>query len=175
MSFYVQEYPLLESLLEITHHENLPPDAIEIGRCIDTTESEQLYVLVKQGNHLSLLCSFTLHRKTGDKYVCYQFDFPLKALSWFPKALEDFRRPPAEGGLHAGAMISSDEDVDGEMLCVGSTTDGYFIINWSRQSPLAFGESYKPTDLSLSYNFLYHLGFLDLWKRLGEKYERGEL
>jgi hypothetical protein len=72
-------------------------------------------------------------------------------------------------------MISADENVDGEMLCVGSTTDGYRIVNRSRQSPLAFDESYEPTDLSLSHNFLYRLGFLDLWKSLGEKYERGEL
>ncbi|MBU1170521.1 MAG: hypothetical protein KKD44_13240 [Proteobacteria bacterium] len=172
---YIQLYPVQDALPLITNHEQLPPGAKELGMCLDTTEAEDLYVLVKRGDHLSVLATYTRHLKTGDAYFCDQFDFPLKALSWFPKALEDFRRPPAEGGLHAGAMTSADEVVDGEMLCVESTTSGYSIVNWSRQSPLAFDDSYMPTTLSLSYNFLYRLGFLGLWNSLGEKYERGEL
>ncbi|MBU1170142.1 MAG: hypothetical protein KKD44_11310 [Proteobacteria bacterium] len=172
---YIQLYPVQDALPLIINHEQLPPDAQELGRCLDTTEAEELYVLVKRDDHLSVLATYMRHRKADVKYSCYQFDFPLKALSWFPKALEDFRRPPAEGGLHAGAMTSADDDVDGEMLCVQSTTDGYCIVNRSRQSPLAFDMSYMPTRLSLSYHFLYRLGFLDLWNSLGEKYERGEL
>jgi hypothetical protein len=88
MSFYVQKYPLFDSLPKITHHENLHPDAQELGRCKDTTESEKIFVLIKRGVYLSILKTFTLHRKTGDHYVCNSYDFPLKALSWFPKALE---------------------------------------------------------------------------------------
>jgi hypothetical protein len=171
---FVQKYTVLKSLPQISHHEQLPYDAEEIGCFLDTL-LEDLYVFVKRKNILSILVSFTRHLKTGDEYSCFQYDFPLKALSWFPKALENFRKPPSEGGLHAGAMTSTDEDVDGEMLCVQRTTDGYCIVNRSRQSPLAFDESYEPTDLSLSHNFLYRLGFLDLWKSLGEKYERREL
>lgn len=172
---YVQEYPIEPPLPKITHHDQLPADAIEIGRLLDTTEREKLYVLVKRSDHLSVLVTFVMPLKTGDEYVCNQYDFPLKVLSWFPKALEEFRKPPAAGGLPAGAMTSADEDVDGEMLCVQATTQGYLLVNWSRQSPLAFDDSYDPTQLSLSSHFLYDLGFLDLWKKLGSKYERGEL
>jgi len=174
---YVQEYPLKDPLPKIQRHDQLPSDAAELGRCLDNENVgfEDLYVLVRRGHKLSILVAYTRRLKAGDAYFCKQFDFPLKTLSWFPKALEEFRKPPAEGGLHAGGMISQDCEVDGEMLAVGSTTDGYAITNWSRQSPLGFDESYKPTDLSLSWNFLYKLGFLDLWKSLGEKYEKGTL
>ncbi|WP_216638429.1 hypothetical protein [Endozoicomonas arenosclerae] len=72
-------------------------------------------------------------------------------------------------------MTSADEDVDGEMLCVQSAIEGYYIVNRSRQSPLGFGDSYMPTEISLSYHLLYDLGLLALWQQLGEKYERGEL
>jgi hypothetical protein len=174
MNFLIQKYSVLEPLPKITHHGQLPFLTQEIGRFLDS-ESGDLYVFVKQEKNLSILVSYTRHLKTGDRYSCYQYDFPFKALSWFPKALDDFRRSPAEGGLHAGAMTSADENVDGEILCVQSTTDGYCIVNRSRQGPIGSGASYMPTYLSLSYNFLYHLGFLDLWKLLGEKYERGEL
>jgi hypothetical protein len=175
MSYLIQKYPLCDALPIITHHEQLTPDAVELGRCINTTGRDKLYMMIKRENHLSILVSYVLPLKTGATYYCDQYDFPLKVLNWFPKALDDFRRTPAEGGLHAGAMTSVDEDVDGEMLCVQRTTDGYCIVNRSRQSPLALDDSYEPTDLSLSHNFLYNLGFLDLWKSLGEKYERGEL
>lgn len=172
---YVQEYPVLTPLPTIKQHDKLPPSSVELGRCLDTTEAEDLYVLVKNADHLSVLISYTTKRKTGSHYYCKQFDYPLKALSWFPKALEEFRKPPADGGLHAGAMISKDVDVDGEMLAVGSTSDGYCFTNWSRQSPIGSPDFYKPTEISLSYHFLYDLGFLDLWKSLGDKYERGEI
>ena len=175
MSYYVQEYPLQPALPSIQHHDQLPDDAIEIGRILNTEEREKLYVLVKRGSFLSILSAFIIPYDAGDEYVCNQYDFPLKVLTWFPKALEEFQKPPAQGGLHAGAMASADEDVDGEMLCVQAATQGYYIVNWSRQSPLALTTSYKPSEISLSYHFLYDLGFLDLLKSLGEKYERGEL
>ena len=170
----VQEYPLLEPLSHIVRHDQLPPGSLELGRCLDNRpgERERLYLLVKHENHLSVLVSY--HCGPHNQYCCDQYDFPLKALSWFPWALEEFRKPPAEGGLHAGAMISKDMDVDGEMLAVGSTTDGYAITNWSRNQQDT-GSSYDPVDISLSWEFLYELGFLDLWKSIGEKYERGEL
>ena len=128
--------------------------------------------MVKQEKYLSLLTSY--HSGPNQQYYCKQYDFPLKALSWFPWALEEFRKPPAEGGLHAGAMISKDMDVDGEMLAVGSSTDGYYIINRSRnqQDPIS---KYDPVDVSLHWDFLYTLGFLDLWKKLGDQYELGHI
>lgn len=174
MSYSIQKYPVKPALPKITRHDQLPSNVIEIGRLLDTTEREKLYVLVKLHQQLSILTAYE-NVKTH-QYYCDQFDFPLKALSWFPNALEEFRKPPAAGGLHAGAMTSADEDVDGEMLCVQAATQGYYLVNRSRQSqsPL-FADSYEPTEISLSYHFLYDLGFLDLWKKLGAKYERDEL
>lgn len=170
----VQEYPLEKPLSHIRRHDQLPSGTVELGRCLDNRpeDRERLYVLVKHEGHLSVLMSY--HSGPNDQYYCKQFDFPLKALNWFPWALEKFRKSPAEGGQHAGAMISGDMNVDGEMLAVGSTTDGYAITNWSRnqQDPVS---DYDPVDISLNWNFLYKLGFLDLWKSLGEKYERGEI
>lgn len=168
MSYSIQKYPVQPALPTITHHDQLPMGAIEIGRLLDTTEAEDLYVLVKRDNYLSILTAYK-NLKTH-QYYCKQFDFPLRVLSWFPKALEEFRKPPAAGGLHAGAMTSADENVDGEMLCVQVATQGYYLVNRSRQSPLGGGHSYMPTEISFSYHFLYDLGFFDLLKKLGEQY-----
>lgn len=175
MSYTIQKYPVLEPLPLIERHDQLPPGAVDLGHCVDTTEAIKTFMLVKRGNHLSILKSWVSRLKTGDKYACKQFDYPLRVLSWFPQALEEFRRPPAQGGLHAGAMTTEDMDVDGEMLCIQSTTDGYALMNRSRNDHRAVGSSYRPIQVSLSYHFLYDLGFLDLWKSLGDKYERGEL
>ncbi|MBL4608151.1 MAG: hypothetical protein JKY01_10035 [Pseudomonadales bacterium] len=173
MSYSIQDYPVKPALEKISRHDKLPKGAVELGRCFDATDGKMLYVLVKRREYLSILVSW--EHPVTHKYSCKQFDFPLKVLSWFPKALEDFRKPPAEGGLHAGGMTSADEAVDGEMHCVQSGTEGYFLVNRSRQSPLGFDDSYSPTDLALSYVLLYDLGFLALFETLGEKYERGEL
>ena len=155
MSYYVQKYPIEPALTTIVHHDQLPIDSIEIGRLLDTTEREKLYVFVKRGQHLSILTAYE-NIKTH-RYHCKQYDFPLKALSWFPKALEEFRKPPAAGGLHAGAMTGVDERVGEEMLCVQAATRGYYLVNRSRQSPLYLGGSYAPSEISLSNNFLYKL------------------
>ena len=175
---YIQNYPLLPALDKIVRHDQLPTNARIIGKLREGNNSDDILLLfIKRNNHLSILETYTTIWKTGPVYSCDQYDFPLKVLSWFPKALEEFRKPPAEGGLHAGAMISKDEDVDGEMLAVGSTTRGYDITNWSRHADGVDGDPqfYRPTDLSLDYELLYDHGLLDLWKSLGEKYERGEL
>lgn len=169
---FVQEYPLASPLSTITNHTHLPCNAVEIGRIVDTSSAHnKLFVFVKRGTHLSIL--ITYHHLRTNEYYCDQFDFPLRVLSWFPKALEEFRKPPAEGGLHAGGMISKDVNVDGEMLAVGRTTDGYCLTNWSRQSPLF--SNYAPAEISLRSEFIYELGLLNLWRSLGEKFDRGEL
>lgn len=173
MNYSIQKYPLKPALSKIDRHDQLPADAIELGRLLDTTEAEDLYVLLKRNENLSILKSY--ENMQTHRYYCKQFDFPLKVLSWFPKALEDFIKPPAEGGLHAGAMTSADENVDGEMLCVQAATDSYYLVNRSRQSHQAVSQSYDPTKLSLNCCFLYELGFLELWKDLGEKYANGQL
>jgi hypothetical protein len=173
---YIQKYPLVEALPKIENHERLPPDCLEIGRVVGAPEGREITLtMVKRGRYLSILRSYTTHRDTGDTYSCAQYDYPLNTLSWFPSALAEFQKPPAQGGLHAGAMTSGDSKVDEEMLSIDSLTDGYALTNWSRQSPLGFGVSYEPTSLALNYHFLYGQGLLDLWKSLGDKYERGEL
>lgn len=175
---YVQNYPLLSPLKKIRRHDQLPNEAQIIGQLREGDHKDDvLFMFVKNGTGLTIIETYTTQWKTGPVYSCDQYDFPLKVLSWFPKALEEFRKPPAEGGLHAGAMISADEDVDGEMLAVGSTTRGYNLTNWSRD---ADGEDadpnyYEPTSLDLDYDLLYDYGLLDLWKSLGEKYEKGQL
>jgi hypothetical protein len=169
----VQLYPLKEPIYHINRHDQIPPKAKLLGKCVDkSTGRDKLYVLVKQDTFLSVLISY--RAGPHDHYYCKQYDFPLRVLEWFPWALEEFRKSPSEGGLHAGAMTSADMDVDGEMLCVQNTSDGYALVNRSRnkQDPIS---DYDPVDISLSWDFLYKDGFLDLWKSLGEKYERGQL
>ena len=132
---------------------------------------------IQRGAFLSILRWSVLKLKTGPKYSCHQYDFPLKVLSWFPSALAEFQRPPADGGLHAGAMISKDQNVDGEMLAVGSTTQGYDITNWSRDARgiNAHPDFYRPVTLEMSYEMLNDRGLLRLWKELGDKYDMGQL
>lgn len=167
----IQLYPLEQPLHRIQRHDQIPLGLKKLNECHDK-KSGDLYTLVKQGDHLSVLVSY----KAGpqDSYYCKQYDFPLRVLSWFPWALGEFRKSPAEGGLHAGAMTTKDFDVDGEMLCVQNTSDGYALVNRSRNVQDRVS-GYEPVDISLSWEFLYKDGFLDLWKSLGEKYERGEI
>jgi hypothetical protein len=173
MSTTIQKYPLLEPLPHIQRHDQLPPEAKKLAEAVDDSEGNlDTFTLVKYKDHLCILISYH-NLKTG-KYHCKQKDFPLKALSWFPWALEEFRKPPAEGGLHAGAMISKDVDVDGEMLAVGSSTDGYYIMNRSRNQQDPYTD-YVPAKVYLSWHFLYELGFLQIWKDLGDQYDKGLL
>lgn len=175
---YIQEYPLLPALPKIKRHDQLPEDAVVIGQCRQgEKENNPTYIFIKRGQSLSILVTYISEWKGEKKYKCWQYDFPLKILSWFPKALAEFQRPPADGGLHAGAMISKDQDVDGEMLAVGSTTQGYNITNWSRDADGVDADPnfYEPTTLDLSYELLNDSGLLRLWKELGDKYDAGEL
>ncbi len=170
MSNSVQLYPLEQPLTLINRHDKLPTSATLLAEITDTSEGRNhFYSLVEHENHLSILISF----RAGpvNQYYCDQYDYPLKVLSWFPTALEEFRKPPVEGGLHAGAMTTKDIDVDGEMLCIQSATSGYYLMNRSRTEHDS-GGIYRPMEISLSYDFLYKLGFLDLWKKLGQQYEK---
>jgi len=171
MSYTVQNYPLLDPIQRIERHDQLPLRTVELLSCTDNSSGrDKCYTFVKQKDHLSLLVSY--YSGPNYQYYCKQYDFPLAVLSWFPWALEEFRKPPAEGGLHAGAMISKDMDVEGEMLAVGSTTDGYCITNWSRNKRGTTSD-YDPVEVSLSWSFLYERGFLAMWQKLGERYEQG--
>ncbi len=169
---YTPKYPLKDPLPRISHHEELPPGSVVLAQLTDTTHGNRLNILVKYQKSLIVLRQYTYR----EQYRCIQFDFPLKVLSWFPWALEEFRKPSSQTTIHATGMSSKDIDVDGEMLCVQSTSDGYALMNRSRDSD---GEKdpevHLPTQIYLEWNFLYPLGFLKLWKNLGEQYERGEL
>ena len=175
---YIQEYPLLPALETIERHDALPPNSVHLGGLAMGENPEDAKIeFIQRGAFLSILRWSILKLKTGPKYSCHQYDFPLKVLSWFPEALNEFQRPPADGGLHAGAMISKDQDVDGEMLAVGSTTQGYNITNWSRDADGvdADPDYYEPTSFSMTYEMLNDCGLLKLWKELGDKYDMGQL
>ena len=175
MSYTIQEYTVVEPLTEIPRHDQLPPGSSELGRCMDnTTGRDKLHIVVKHQNHLTILVAYQAGPK--DQYFCKQYDFPLQALKWYPNALAEFRKPPADGGLHAGAMISKEANVDGEMLAVGRYTDGYYIVNWSRNNQgRAPGDDYDPIIIYFSYEFLYNGGFLALRQSLGEQLDRGHI
>jgi len=178
------EYPVKEQLPRIEHHDHLPPGAIELARVVDPNDQD-IVVFVRQGKHLSILEADSEPRrlKSGKLlYTCGQADFPLGVLPWFADTLTEFRKPPGQGGLHAGAMTSADEEVKGEMLCIervmnaGPGVGGYAIVNRSRRSWLVSGEEhFDPHRIVFADNFLYEAGLLDMIKKLGEKYRRGEL
>jgi hypothetical protein len=175
---YVKKYPLITPLETIERHDVLPSNSVHLGGLAMGENPEDARIeFIQRGAFLSILRWSILKLKTGPKYSCHQYDFPLKALSWFPEALTEFQHPPADGGLYAGAMISKDRDVVGEMLAVGSTTRGYNITNWSRDADgvNADPDYYEPTSFSMSYEILNDSGLLRLWKGLGDKYEAGEL
>ncbi|WP_027671599.1 hypothetical protein [Rheinheimera baltica] len=169
---YVQRFPSLSPLPLISDHTRLPQDAKLIdSQVLHQPLRDKLLSFVTRGSsHLSILSSTTYELPDATlKYSCVQHDFPIEVLIWFPKALEEFRRPPAQGGLHAGAMISNYVDVCGEMLTVGRTTEGYALTNWSRSKH--GNKSFAPIELALDSYFLFEQGFLQRWQSLGERYK----
>lgn len=174
---YIQKYPLVEPLPKISRHDDLPASAVELARCVDAVSDTdpELFMLVQRDAYLSVVRSLVWRSKRGPMYLCSSYDYPLAALSWFPRALEQFRKPSSRGGLYPGAMTSGEEDVYGEMLSIESATRGYFLVNDSRQDPIGPPSEYAPTRCSLTFTLLYDLGFLEVWKSLGENFERGEL
>lgn len=181
--FQKPEYPVKAQLPRIEHHEQLPEDAVELARIADPNSERYTIFFVRQGKYLSVLEAGSWLLKDGTpRYRCSQVDFPLGVLPWFADALTEFRKPPAQGGLHAGAMSSADEDVEGEMLCIqrsmnaGRGVGGYAIVNRSRSDHgKLWKNDYHPQEITFADNFLYDAGLLDLIKDLGEKYRRGEL
>ncbi len=132
---------------------------------------------------LSLLNAASRTLKDGTPYYrCAQNDFPMKFLPWFSSALTEFQKPPSEGGLHAGAMTSADEDVGGEMLCIQRVMSisrgqgGYCVLNRSRcERGKDVNNKFTSHEVSWADNFLYEDGLLDLIIELAEKYQRGEI
>lgn len=106
-------YPVKPDLPLITRHNQLPNGCSLLAHIPDNTTDRRLY-FVNNNGHLSVLDMVDRHFDDGDHYYrCAQDDFPLELLIWFPIALEEFQKPPAEGGLHAGGMTTPDMDVGG--------------------------------------------------------------
>ncbi|ABD83029.1 conserved hypothetical protein [Saccharophagus degradans 2-40] len=126
-------YELNDPVTKISDHRNLPIGC-EVLASFKRSESSCI-IFTKNNGFLSILDMTDRIKKDGTPvYICAQTDVTFKFLDWFPRALNDFVRPPAEGGLHAGAMITQDEDVEGEMLCIVriSIPSGYEVMNRSR-------------------------------------------
>lgn len=173
-SIFKPKYSLETPLTRIHGPDQLPAGSVELGQVkTSPLPGKPVYRLIKHEDHLTIHHYY--YFRPVNKYVSDQYDFPLEALSWFPWALEEFRKPPAESGLHAGAMTTKDMDVGGEMLCVQSEIDGYALLNRSRNEQDGSLEYFDTMEISLSYDLLYDHGLLALWKSLGKKFDRGEI
>jgi hypothetical protein len=177
------DYPQKPLLPKITHHETLPSDAVELARINDRLNFNDLRVFLKIEQTLVIVKVSGPGITKNPMYVISQFELPLGFLPWFADALNGFRKPPAEGGLHAGAMTSADEDVEGEMLCIqramdaGNGLGGYVVVNRSRTDRLWLDDphDYRASEITFPENFLYEGGLLQLITELGEKYRKGLL
>jgi hypothetical protein len=177
-------YAVKPALPEITRHDCLPSGATEIGKITEYTEGG-LFYFVKNNGSLSILNVTEPGRTLANGqpyYRCSQDDFPLEFLTWFPEALAEFQKPPAEGGLRAGAMTTPDIEVGGEMLCIqralGVDQDrgGYSVMNRSRcVKNKDIETSFTPHEVIWASRFLYEGGLLALIKALGEKLKNGQL
>ena len=173
------KYPLKPQLPEILDHERLPTGAVELARIKNRLNYPKDFVFVNNNGGLSILETDTRIMGDGqERYFCFQTDFPLGFLSWFPRALQEFQKPPIKGGLPAGAMVSSDQDVEGEMLCIfrlmdaGNHQQGYSVMNRSRSERNVGTENYfVAQEISFQENFLYEGGLLQLIEDLGSRYE----
>ena len=115
------------------------------------------------------------------EYICPQYDFPLEALAWFPKALIGFREGKGGGDI----MSSADHNVGGEMLAVitlmgiDDGRGGYSIENKSRCHRNVAEENiniyFRPHEVSWPTRFLYEGGLMDLLKDLAKRYEDGKI
>ncbi|PUA26880.1 MAG: hypothetical protein B0W54_20875 [Cellvibrio sp. 79] len=175
-------YEVKSPLPEIIRHDQLPTGCEQLAYLQDNTCSTHWY-FVKNNGYLSILDVADRQRDDGSYYYrCGHDDFPLEFLAWFPAALIEFQKPPAEGGLRAGAMTTPDIEVGGEMLCIqralGVDQDrgGYIVENNSRcvkgYNPDSF---FKPHNVCWASRFLYEGSLLKLIIDLGEKYKNGQL
>jgi hypothetical protein len=177
------KYFVKPNLPLITRHDQLPSGAIELARIQDNTQERVLWIFVKNNTGLSILYVAQWTKKNGQQeYLCSQDDFPMEFLTWFHDALTDFQKPPAEGGLRAGAMTSADQDVGGEMLSIVSAIGedrgygGYTVNNWSRcQRRYDHSTEFTPHEVSWAQRFLQEGGLLDLIKSLADQYKKGTL
>lgn len=171
-------YPVKPDLPEISNHDQLPTGAVEIAKITEPTEGG-LYYFIENNGALSILGVTEPGRTLANGqpyYRCSQKDFPLEFLWWFPAALAEFQKPPAEGGLHPGAMTTPDIEIGGEMLCiqralgVDQNRGGYAVVNRSRcEKDKDVETRFTPHEVIWASRFLYEGGLLDLIKNLGER------
>ncbi|KAF0803498.1 hypothetical protein ACRYJU_04520 [Alloalcanivorax xenomutans] len=177
----------LQPLPEITHHEKLPPGAKEIAR-IQMRHPKKLYTFIQYDNRLIIHTSRDAVIDGKPDYICGQIDLPIGFLHWFPNALENFRKPPSEGGLQAGKLVSPTQIVEGEELSISRAMGdrawpekgpppGYYIENRSRlQHDFDDEPELKdPQEMKFPESYLYNEGLLDFIKRLGDQYKAGLL
>lgn len=175
-------YPVKPDLPLITRHNQLPSGCRLLAEIPDNTTDRRLFFVANNG-YLSILDMVDRQFDDGDHYYrCAQDDFPLEFLIWFPIALEEFQKPPAEGGLHAGGMATPDMDVGGEMLSIiralGSDQGrgGYGVDNYSRcMRGRDIETTFSPHSVSWASRFLYEGGLLKLIIGLGERLKTGQL
>jgi hypothetical protein len=175
-------YAVKPDLPEITRHDQLPPGCEHLAYLKDNTCSTHWY-FVKNNGFLSILNVADRQLNDGSHYYrCNHDDFPLEMLNWFPDALVEFQKPPAESGLRAGAMTTPDLEVGSEMLCVqralGVDQDrgGYALMNRSRCEKDYDPETeFEPHEVIWASRFLYEGGLLALIVELGEKLKNGQL
>ncbi len=172
---YTQNHARLEPLQKIDRHDQLPDQAILLFESEFDESGLVTYSAISHENHLKVLTSYTLVLKSGPQYYCHQYDFPLKALSWFPKTLEAFMNGVMLEGGGGGGMTTPEIEVNGEFLSVSRHSSGYDLNNWSRQCHQAFDDEFRPTMLSFESDFLFDAGFLQTWTRFGDKFEKGLL
>ena len=175
-------YEVKHPLPEITRHDQLPIGCEQLAYLQDNTCSTHWY-FVNNNGFLSILNVADRPRNDGTHYYrCNHDDFPLEFLIWFPSALIEFQKPPAEGGVRVGAMTTPDIEVGGEMLCIqralGVDQDrgGYIVENNSRcEKHKDIETSFTPHEVCWASRFLYEGGLLNLITELGEKYKNGQL
>lgn len=163
------KYKLNEPITRISNHRELPVGCEVLENFKKDEDSSIMFV--KNNGFLSILEVSDHTLKDGTPfYICAQTDVTFTFLEWFPRALSDFVRPPAEGGLHAGAMITADEDVDGEMLCICriSIPSGYEVMNRSRCNWKLVGtSSFREQSVEFEDEVLIDGGILK-WMESGE-------
>ena len=176
------KYPQQALLPKITDHTSLPAHAVELARISDRLNYRGLYIFLKIDRLLVIVKVYGPEISGSKHYIIDQFEAPLGVLPWFADALNEFIKPPVQGGLHAGAMTSADQNVEGDMLCIqramdaGNGQSGYVIVNRSRPNWQTLQwHGYRASEITFADNFLYDGGLLPLFTELGEKYKKGVL
>lgn len=145
-----------------------PVGGTELGNITDSLNYNQRFTFFLNNKALTIIESREIITPKGKVWKYFpQKDFPLEFITWFPKALEQFRDPdgPFEG------LMTPKICVGGEMLAIcreiaagGNGIPGYGIYNFSRTHS---GYS-APMSISWMESFLYEGGMLKFIKGLSK-------